>query len=400
MVDMKRVYQSIIEEHFQRNKQMLLVSGARQVGKTTVGKAFGEDKDFHYLNWDLQEDRIAILGGQRSVSAIIGSETAQTILFDEIHKYADWKNFLKGFYDVYRDLSWKILATGSARLDTFKKGGDSLLGRYFHLQMFPLSAAELVSKEFSKTMVSQPSEIDSEQWGSLLRFGGFPEPFLKSNQRFHRQWSRTRRDRLFGEDIRTLGKAFDVSKIELLAELAVLNASCLLNYSSFAKIIRASVESIQRWTTLLEQLSFCFRLRPWTKNITRSLAKEPKLYLTDWSGISDTGKRNENFVACSLMKAVEGWNDTGLGEFGLYYIRTKDKREVDFVLTRDNEPWVLVEVKTSDKSLSPQLEYFQKLIGAKHAFQVVIDLAYKEIDCFSIETPAVVPARTFLSQLL
>ena len=397
---MKRIYQSIVEEHFQRNKQMLLVSGARQVGKTTVGKAFGEGRDFHYLNWDLQEDRIAILEGQRSLSIKIGSEAAQTVLFDEIHKYADWKNFLKGFYDVHQDLSWEILATGSARLDTFKKGGDSLLGRYFHLQMFPLSVGELATQEFSETIVRSPSEIDSEQWNSLLKFGGFPEPFSKSNQRFHRQWSRTRQDRLFQEDIRTLGKAFDLSKIELLAELAVLNASCLLNYSSFAKIVRASVESIQRWTTLLEQLSFCFRLRPWTRNISRSLVKEPKLYLTDWSGIPDIGKRNENFVASSLMKAVEGWNDTGLGEFGLYYIRTKDKREVDFIVIRNSEPWVLVEVKTGDKSLSPQLEYFQNQTGAKHAFQLVLDIPYKEMDCFSIETPVVVPARTFLSQLL
>jgi predicted AAA+ superfamily ATPase len=397
---MDRVYESMIRDHFQRNEQMLLVSGARQVGKTTVGKAVGEVERFHYLNWDLQEDRLAILGGQRSLSANLGSEPHQTIVFDELHKYADWKNFLKGFYDVYHELKWDILATGSARLDTFRKGGDSLLGRYFHLQMFPLSVAELLWTDFDEQLIRAPRELSDDLWQSLLRFGGFPEPLLKSNARFHRQWTRSRQDLLFQEDIRTLGKGFDVLKIELLAELVVLNAGSLLNYSSLAKIIRASVESIQRWLTLLEQLSFCFRLRPWTKNISRSIAKEPKLFLNDWSSLSDVGKRSENFVANALMKAVEGWNDMGLGEFGLYFIRTKEKREVDFVVTRESEPWFLVEVKTSDTHLSPQLEYFQKLIKASHAFQVVVELPYQDVDCFSVGKPVVVPAKTFLSQLL
>jgi len=397
---MRRIYESIIEDHFERNEQMLLVSGARQVGKTTASKEIGGKEDFHYLNWDLQEDRIAILEGQKSLDSRLGREAQQTVVFDELHKHADWKNFLKGFYDAHQDLSWNILATGSARLDTFRKGGDSLLGRYFHLQMFPLSVAELLRTDFQEKAISDPNKLENDHWNALLKFGGFPEPFLKSNQRFHRQWLRSRKDRLFQEDIRTLGRAFDVSKIELLSELVSMNAGSLLNYSSFAKIVRASVESIQRWITLLEQLSYCFRLRPWTKNLSRSIAKEPKLFLTDWSEISNTGKRNENFVACSLMKAVEGWNDTGIGNFALYFIRTKEKREIDFVVTRDDHPWMLIEVKTNNRSLSPQLEYFQNLIDADHAFQIVLDAPYKDIDCFSINSPVVLPARTLLSQLL
>ena len=200
--------------------------------------------------------------------------------------------------------------------------------------------------------------------------------------------------------IRSLGGAYDVAKIELLAELIQLNATTSVNYSSYARAIRASVESIQRWIILLQQLSYCFTLRPWTKNISRSIAKEPKVYLGDWSGIADVGKRNENFIACSLLKAVEGWNDTGLGNYALHFIRTKEKREVDFVITADGSPWLLVEVKTSETTLSPQLEYFQKMIGAPHALQAVINLPYQEIDCFSLEAPTVVPAQTLLSQLL
>jgi len=395
---MKRVYETIIRDYFHRNGEMLFVSGARQVGKTTAGRSVCERGC--YLDWDVQEDRIDIIQGQRHLAQRIGSETGQTIVFDELHKYADWKNFIKGFYDLYSKLDWKVFVTGSTRLDTYRKGGDSLLGRYFHLQMFPFSTAELVRTCFTGQTICFPQEIDPATWESLLAYGGFPQPLLKADRRFQRQWQRTRQDRLFQEDIRTLGGAYDLAKIELLAELIQLNATSALNYSSYARTIRASVESIQRWIVLLQQLSFCFTLRPWTKNISRSIAKEPKIFLSDWSGITDPGKRNENFIACALLKAVVGWNDTGLGNYALHFIRTKEKREVDFIVTSDGDPWLLVEAKTSETTLSPQLGYFQKMIGAPHALQAVINLPYQEIDCFALQIPAVVPARTLLSQLL
>lgn len=395
---MKRVYESIILDHFRRNDEMLFISGARQVGKTTTAREIlGEGV---YLNWDIQEDRLAIIQGQRQLDGRLPAEAEQMVVFDELHKYSDWKNFIKGLYDLHQGKRWKILVTGSSRLDTFVKGGDSLLGRYFHLQMFPISAGELARSGFPEDPISPPVRADEEAWEALLEYGGFPQPLQRANARFYRQWSRTRRDRLFTEDIRTLGTGYDISKIELLSDLITLHAASALNYSAYAKLVRASVESIQRWVVLLEQLSYCFTIRPWTRNISRSILKEPKIYLTDWASIGDPGKRNENFVACSLMKAVSCWNDTGMGDFGLNYIRTKDKREVDFLLTRDAKPWVLVEVKTSNKALSPQLEYFQKMTGAKHALQVVMNLPYKEFDCFSFSSPTVVPARTFLTQLV
>ena len=395
---MKRVYESIIKEHFERNEQMLFLSGARQVGKTTTAKSVLGTGLF--FDWDLQGDRTDIISGQRHLADRMGSEPSRRVVFDELHKYADWKNFIKGLYDLYSKLHWQFIVTGSSRLDTYRKGGDSLVGRYFHLQMFPLSTAELVRPEFSANVIHPPKEIDSATWDALLAFGGFPQPLLKADRRFYRQWARTRRDRLLQEDIRTLGGAYDVAKIEVLAELIRSNAAASLNYTSFARIVRASVESIQRWIVLLQQLAYCFTLRPWSRNISRSIAKEPKIYLGDWSDISETGKRNENFVACALLKAVEGWNDTGLGEYSLHYIRTKEKREVDFLIAMDGSPWVLVEVKTSQTSISPQLGYFQRMTGAEHAFQVVMDLPYQDIDCFTLKAPAVVPARTLLSQLL
>jgi predicted AAA+ superfamily ATPase len=138
----------------------------------------------------------------------------------------------------------------------------------------------------------------------------------------------------------------------------------------------------------------------WFKSVANSLRKEPKWFLRDWSGVSDPGQRAETFVACHLLKAAEGWTDLGLGDFELRYVRTKFGKEVDFLVVRDGRPWLLVEVKHSGRELSTALGDFKRLLSAPHALQVVIDLPYEDIDCFAVGTPAVVPARTFLSQLV
>jgi hypothetical protein len=136
------------------------------------------------------------------------------------------------------------------------------------------------------------------------------------------------------------------------------------------------------------------------RNVAKALRKEPKWFQRDWSGVADDGARAETLVACHLLKAVEGWTDLGFGDFELRYLRDKQKREVDFLVVRDRKPWFLVEVKQKDTTLSPSLAYFQSQTKAPHAFQVVLDLPYEAADCFQVKHPVVVPAKTFLSQLL
>lgn len=161
-----------------------------------------------------------------------------------------------------------------------------------------------------------------------------------------------------------------------------------------------SVDTVKRWVDLLTRLHFGFIVRPWFANVTKALRKEPKWFLRDWSGIADDGARAETLVACHLLKAVEAWTDLGLGDFDLRYLRDKLKREVDFLVVRDRRPWFLVEVKAADTALSQALAHFQRQTQAAHAFQAVLDLPFEPVDCFSVNRPAVVPARTILSQLL
>ena len=168
-----------------------------------------------------------------------------------------------------------------------------------------------------------------------------------------------------------------------------------------ASRINVSPDTVRRWINTLESLYFCYTIRPWHTNIAKSLRKQPKIYLWDWSLVPDTVARNENFIASHLLKAVHWWTDTGLGEYQLFFIRDKNGREVDFLIVRDGRPWILMEVKSSSGSpLSRHLTLFQEKTGAEYAFQVVMDSAFVEEDCFSVKGPVKVPAKTFLSQLV
>ncbi len=401
---MERIYSSVVKDYFGQYSQMILLNGPHQVGKTTISKSLAKGVDhFTYLNWDIQEDREQILRGQRHLAENTGVNQLNdqgVIIFDELHKYSKWKNFLKGFFDAYKD-HCHILVTGSQKLMIAQKKGDSLMGRYFPFRIHPFSTAECVRQDLPEEMISPPLRIDKSWWEALWQFGGYPDPFLKQDRRFLKRWQNLRSEQMFRDDIRHLTQIHELAQMEILAELIKRQAGQLTNYTNLANKINVSTKTVQHWITTLERFYFCFRLSPWHKNISRSLLKEPKLYLWDWSEITDIGAKMENFVASHLLKAVNFWTDFGFGKFNLYFIRTKDKREVDFVVTKDDQPWFLVEAKYSNnQSISDNLYRFQKDLKAEHAFQVVYDLEYIDADCFLHRNPVIVPAVTFFSQLI
>lgn len=401
---MKRIYQELLSQHLSTLRQMIFLMGPRQVGKTTVSIATSAQWPRHfYFTWDNPTDRLLFISGPTALAREVGlevlAEAPLVLVFDEIHKYGKWKNLLKGFFDLYEKKS-KILVTGSARLTIYKKGGDSLMGRYFYYRIHPLSVAEIVSPTLLSQEIRPPVPIKGEDWEALLEHGGFPEPFLQRSTTFSRRLRAIRKDQLFKEDVRDGTRIQELGQLELLSEILQSQASQAMDYQSLAKKVRVSVDTIRRWLEVLKSFYYCFSLQPWSKNITRSLIKEPKLYLWDWSLVDEEGARKENLVASHLLKAVHFWNDRGMGEYGLHYLRTKDKIETDFVVTREKKPWFLVEVKSRAQGLSPALFHFQKETKAPHAFQLAFDLPFVDKDCFSEHEPIVVPAQTFLSQLV
>lgn len=397
---MNRAYENILNDHFARQNKIALIAGPRQVGKTTVCRQFSTPQ--FYMNWDNDGDRSIILRGPRAVLEQAGSLAGSTIVFDELHKFAQWKNFLKDLFDSYISTQkLRVVVTGSAHLDFHRKGADSLLGRYFLYRMHPITVAEVLHNDLPEEITRPSTPITDTDFFSLMEYGGFPEPFLKRDLNFSNQWRRQRQQVVFREDIRDLAALHDLGQVELLGLFLREQAGSLVNYSKLASKLRVSENSVRLWTKTLEMLYYCFTLPPWTGNISRSILKQPKLFLYDWSEVADHGARNENFIASHLLKATHSWTDRGFGEFALYHIRTKDKQEVDFLVSRDNKPWMLVETKTSDHGgVSKQLRHFQRLLDAPYAFHVVIDAPFTEGDCFKLHEPVIVPARTFLSQLV
>lgn len=402
---MQRIYLSLIKEHFDNYGQMIFLEGPRQAGKTTVSLMAGEFAGrFSYLNWDNLDHRKIILGGVASVADFAGLEklaaSVPLIVFDEIHKYGKWKTFLKGFFDTYKGKT-KVLVTGSSRLNIYKKGGDSLMGRYFSYRLHQLSMAELGRVSVSGREINLPFSGKGVALEKLYTNGGFPEPFLKDDIRFLNRWKSLRFDQLIREDLRDLSRVQELGQMELLAEMLKSQAGKLTSYSGLSNKINVSSDTVRRWIKILNSFFYCFTIQPWSTNIPRSLLKEPKIYLWDWSNVDPGGSRAENMVASHLLKAVNFWTDLGLGQYGLWFVRDKEKREVDFLVSKNNKPWFLVEVKLSSKGgLGKHLKYFQKNTGAEHAFQVVFDMEYVPEDCFRHKDPIIVPARTFLSQLV
>lgn len=396
----KRIYETIVEEHLGKYSQMVFLSGPRQVGKTTVGEVFSS----RYGSWDDSEFRRILPLGQKAVASHFGLEgmsaTMPVVAFDEIHKYSRWKQFLKGFFDLYGKRV-KIIATGSARMDVYKKGSDSMMGRYFPYRMHPFSVAELLDVTIpGEELIRRNKELQEDDWNALFKFGGFPDPFLKRDARFSRRWNSLRFDQLMRTDARDVTKVSELDQMAALAELLSHRSGEQLVYKNLGREIGVDEKTAKAWVKTLKNLYFGFEVRPWFANIENSIRKMPKWYLRDWADIKDEGKKAETFVACHLLKAVEGWTDLGFGEFTLGYLRDKTKREVDFIVVRDGKPWFLVEVKKSKEALSDSLAIFQAKTKAKHAFQVVIDAEYVDRNCFEYETPVAVPAKTFLSQLL
>jgi len=396
---LRRIYDSVLIEHLLENRQMVFLSGPRQVGKTTESRQVG---DF-YLDWDNRNHQTLILKGPEAVAEHcqlhVASEKPRVVVFDELHKFSRWKNFLKGFFDTY-ETRCRIVVTGSARLDVYRRGGDSLMGRYFPYRLHPFSVAELLRLESGENLISPPKPLEETAWDELLRYGGFPEPFLKKSDRFSTRWRTLRNERLFKEDLKDLTRVQELSLLEILARILADHSGEQLIFANLARDVQVAPNTLKTWVNTLVSTYYGFLVRPWFRNVPKALRKEPKWYIRDWSGISDPGSRAETFAACHLLKAAEYWTDMGFGNFELRYLRDKQKREVDFLVVRDDQPWFLVEVKQSETALSPALKHFQRQTGAKHAFQMVMNLPYAPVDCFGYTEPVVVPARTLLSQLI
>lgn len=365
MVNMKNIKRSLnseIKKLALDNNKMALISGPRQVGKTFESEQISKTyfKTQEYLNWDNIEFRKQ---WQQSPTQIIRSDCT---IFDEIHKAKNWKTTLKGIFDQNKE-NRAIIVTGSTRLETFRRGGDSMMGRYFHFRLHPITLGELVLPEviapddfLSKisTLSPKAKKAHKEKFDSLFRFGGFPEPYLKQDHRFSNLWQKGRLEKLIRIDLRDISRIMELGQIEAFCSILPDKIGSVLSIKSLSEDMEVSYNTIKSWLKYLSTIYYLYEIKPFSLKIPRSIKKEGKTYLWDYSVIKDKGARLENMIANNLLKAVQYWTDLGYGEFSLGFFRDKQKREVDFVIIRDGAPWAMFEVKSSGDHFSPHLEYF------------------------------------------
>jgi predicted AAA+ superfamily ATPase len=326
-------------------KKLVFLGGPRQVGKTTLAKqilaARGLSEESAYRNWDVLSDRKELLQERLPIQPNL-------LVLDEVHKFARWRSLVKGFFDKYSPKR-TLLVTGSARLDHFRKGGDSLQGRYHYFRLHPLTVPELLT--------FYPEKFDLER---LIHFGGFPEPYFSGSDRDWRRWQLERQARIIHEDLRDLERVQEISKVELLMDALPSRVGSPLSLKSLQEDLMVAHATVARWLEILENLYVCFRISPYGSPKIRAVKKEQKLYLWDWSNIEDAGARFENFVASHLLKYCHFIQDTEGHKMELRYIRDTDKREVNFVVIKNKKPLFAVEAKVSEKALSPHVKYFSE----------------------------------------
>ena len=391
--------------------KMIFLTGPRQVGKTTFAQKWllSVGSEDTYFNWDDPSLMVKYKKNPLYFRNFVDEKFKNDpvpFVFDEIHKHTEWRNILKGFYDINRE-RMQLLVTGSARLGYFQKSGDSLVGRYFPYQLFPLGLPEVMANfshiadngdffadgnllaELARGTKRQGAD---EALENLLKFGGFPEPFLRGTEKFHRRWQNNYKTLLTREDVRDLSRIADIKGLETLVEILPTKVGSQISIPSLSEDLGKKYDTIKNWIDILQGVYLVFTLRPWHNKIARAIKKEKKLYFFDWSMLSEPGVVFENLIAVGLIRMAARMTETGLGHFEIRYLRDREKREVDFVLVKDNRPVCLFETKESDSGISKAGRFYGERLDVPF-YQIVHNASAVEKfpgNCFTI------PAANFL----
>lgn len=354
-----------LEEH-----KMVMLSGPRQCGKTTLAKSILQNSNnYAYYNWDVPAHRQLLKNFKLDISK-------ELWIFDELHKFRQWRNWLKGVYDLHHE-EHKILVTGSAKLDQYARGGDSLQGRYFHFRLHPFTLSEalqLPEQDYRKSIeLASKGDTHKEAQDSLLRLlnrGGFPEPLFGKSENFAGRWRLAYAERLVNEEIRTLEQTQEIDQMGLLYERLPDLICNNLSINNLAKDLEVAHQTVAKWISIFEKLYANFYVLPYGDPQIKAVKKEKKLYLWDWARLSEPGARLENLVALHLLRFTHWFEDVYGEKIELRFIKDIDGHEIDFLILRNRLPWVAIEVKSSEQNLSTGFKYLLRKIKIPFAYQI------------------------------
>lgn len=358
----------------------VLLSGARQVGKTTLARQIMEAyPQAQYFNWDVPADR-AMLNRQS------WNPRAGLLVFDEIHKKPEWKAWLKGVIDA-KQADQALLVTGSARMDTFRQSGESLAGRYLHLHLDPISVKE---------WCSHAGGTADAALARLIERGGFPEPCLVDRAEDARRWRQQYSTDLIREDVLEFARLQEINTMRVFVELLRERVGSPLSFASMARDLAVSPTTLRRYLEILQALVVVLVVPPWHRNIARAILQAPKVYFTDTALVKgDPGLRFENAVAVMLSKHAHFLSDTTGQAMQLHTIRTKDGAEIDFCISLEGDLTTLVECKLSDTTPHRALKRFAAQFADAEAVQLVRDARQLEVR----EGLTIAPAGAWLEGL-
>ncbi len=333
--------------------KIVFITGPRQTGKTTLSKTLFTQYD--YFNYDLAPHRL-------SLKAMSWDRSKELVIFDELHKMHRWKQWLKGIYDT-EGVRPRLLVTGSAKLNAYRKVGDSLAGRYFQYQLHPFDIKE-VKSHYSPTAA----------FDRLWECSGFPEPFLKGEASYYKRWRRSHLDIILRQDLIDLASIKDIQAIEDLVMLLYDNVGSTVSYANLARVLEKDAKTIKRWLGILENLYIIFKVSPYSQRITRSLLKEPKYYFYDFVSINNPGAKLENLVAASVLKELHRIEDVNGTKGRLSFLRTKDGKEIDFLVSVEGKPHYLLEVKWADDEPHKHFGHFNQYFPNIKVVQLVKEI--------------------------
>ena len=386
-----RILEQLLRERLATHR-IVGVSGPKQIGKTAVCSALSR----HRLDWDRIADRLVILAGPAAVIQHLGLDRLRgrpiTLILENLHRHRQWPAFLRKLSSRC-GTNLRLLVSMPAEVR-----GAGRAGGLCNVRLHPWSVGECARNNLSTALINPPAAISDDDWNALLEHGGFPEPFSKRDSRLTRRWDARRWAELIDDDLPKFAAVRDPAPVQRLAMLLVSRSATQLIYSDLGRELSLSVDTVKRWVQLLETMQLGFRVRPWFTRVPKALRKEPRWFLRDWSGVIDQKARTQTFVACHLLKAVQSWQDAGLGRFELCYVRDKARRQVDFLVIRDGKPWFMIDVGAPEGKQG-WLKHFQRHTRAQHAFRLLMDMPYSPVDCFAQGVPTRVSARTLLSQL-
>lgn len=415
-MEMKPRYLEVpLEEHLKQLRQMIFLSGPRQCGKTTLAKKMltttTVQTGINYFNWDVLEHRRILQTRIFNGKERLDTPNRERICFDEIHKYNRWKNMLKGLFDKYEPQFTHWLITGSAMLDVYRRGQDSLVGRAFTYHLFPFSVAEFLeriishkNKDHIKGVLSAleyraPAAEEEEVQELLFKFSAFPEPLLSQKEIFLKKWRESRLERLIQQDLSATEQIKNLPLVENLMFLLPHKTGNILSINSLREDLEVHFQTVKHWLELLERVYYGFRVKSYPGTLTRLNKKEAKWYLWDWTEIDSPGVRFENMIAFHLFKAVQYWNDTAGEKLNLYFLRDRDHREVDFLITHNQQPLSLIECKLSDENPSSGLLYFAERLKVPYIFVLARKCSSPRTIKNGNIVVQVLPSSVFLSQL-